>query len=79
MLKIIAFILSFISFVISLVMYPQLPDQLAILSSSGERGNDVDKAFGAYIMPALLLIAWLVHIVIEHIDIKKLQTAFSDC
>ncbi|GCD84791.1 hypothetical protein PTHTG4_38570 [Parageobacillus thermoglucosidasius] len=38
MLKIIAFILSFISFVISLVMYPQLPDQLAILSSSGERG-----------------------------------------
>lgn len=72
MLKIIAFILSFISFVISLVMYPQLPDQLAILSSSGERGNDVDKAFGAYIMPALLLIAWLVHIVIEHIDIKKL-------
>ncbi|BDG34058.1 DUF1648 domain-containing protein [Parageobacillus thermoglucosidasius] len=79
MLKIIAFILSFISFVISLVMYPQLPDQLAILSSSGERGNDVDKAFGAYIMPALLLIAWLVRIVIEHIDIKKLQTAFSDC
>ncbi|GMO01547.1 DUF1648 domain-containing protein [Parageobacillus thermoglucosidasius] len=79
MLKIIAFILSFISFVISLVMYPQLPDQLAILSSSGERGNDVDKAFGAYIMPALMLIAWLVHIVIEHIDIKKLQTAFSGC
>ena len=70
--EIIVLCIVFLSFCISVYIYPQLPARVAShWDAQGQVNGYMPKFWGTFLMPVIALVLWVIFLVIPHIDPKK--------